>query len=54
MDWKKIVGRILSFVAAGFLLVFALLGIVPTWWEGALALAVPIINIVIGDWKPPA
>ena len=53
MDWKKIVGRILTFASAGFLLVFALLGQTPTWWEGALALLVPIINIIIGSWKPP-
>jgi hypothetical protein len=54
MGWKKIVGRALSFVAAGFLLVFALIGQEPTWWAAALALAVPIATIVIGEWKPPA
>jgi len=53
MEWKKLVGRILSFVCAGALLVFALIGVTPPWYAGALALIVPIVNIVIGQWAPP-
>lgn len=49
---KKIIGRALTFVDAGALLVFAIIGQAPTWWEGMLAIAVPIITILIGSWKP--
>jgi hypothetical protein len=49
---KKIIGRALTFIDAGALLVFAIIGQAPTWWEAGLALAVPIITILIGSWKP--
>jgi hypothetical protein len=52
MNWKKIVGRALTFVDAGALLVFAIMGVTPTWWEAGLAALVPIITILIGSWKP--
>jgi len=50
--WKKIIGRALTFVDAGALLVFAILGVTPTWWEAALGALVPIITLLIGSWKP--
>ena len=50
--WKKVIGRALTFVDAGALLAFAIIGQAPTWWEGVLAVAVPIITILIGSWKP--
>ena len=53
MNWKKITGRVLTALVAVAFLVFAILGRTPTWWEAAIALAVPIINVVIGEWKVP-
>lgn len=54
MNWRKLVGRILTAAVAVALVIFAATGTTPTWWEAALGMAVPIINILIGEWKPPA
>ena len=50
---KKIIGRVLTALVSAAFVVFAVMGQVPTWWEGLLAIAVPIINIIIGKWNPP-
>lgn len=54
MNWKKIAGRVLTAVVAVALAVFAIVGITPPWYAAVMALAVPIINVLIGEWKPPA
>ena len=53
MNWKKVLGRSLTAAVAVALAVFAIIGETPTWWAALMALAVPIINIIIGEWKPP-
>jgi len=54
MNWKKIAGRILTAAVAVAMVVFAIVGQVPTWWEGALAVIAAVATVVIGEWKPPA
>jgi len=53
MSWQKTVGRILTAAVAVAMAVFAILGETPTWWAAVLALAVPVVNALIGSWKPP-
>lgn len=49
---KKIIGRALTFVDAGALLVFAIIGKQPEIWQALVAALVPIITLFIGSWKP--
>ena len=53
MNWKKIAGRALTVVVAAALLVFAITGTVPSWWEGTLGVVATVASILIGEWKPP-
>ncbi|MBZ5672304.1 MAG: hypothetical protein LAO04_21605 [Acidobacteriia bacterium] len=54
MDWKKVVGRVLSLGAAAVLLLFAITGVVPSWWPGVIATVTAVANVIIGEWNPPA
>ncbi len=54
MNWKKIVGRILTVAVAVAMAVFAIIGQTPTWWAGVLGLVATVATIVLGEWKPPA
>ena len=53
MNWKVIVGRGLTASVAVAMLVFGIMGYTPTWWEGVIAMMVPIANFFIGKWSPP-
>lgn len=53
MNWKKLTGRILTAAVAIALAVFAIIGKTPPWYAAIMAVAIPVINVVIGEWKPP-
>jgi len=53
MNWKKIAGRALSVVVSAVLLVFAITGVVPSWWPAILSAVGTIANVAIGEWKVP-
>jgi len=53
MNIKKIVGRVLTAAVAVALAVFAIIGQTPPWYAAVMALAVPIVNVLIGAWEPP-
>jgi hypothetical protein len=48
MSWKVIVGRILGAIPAAALLIFGIIGITPSWWEGMIAVVMPFLMWLIG------
>jgi len=53
MNWRKVAGRVLTAAVAVALAVFAIVGQTPPWYAAVMALAVPIVNVLIGSWEPP-
>ncbi len=47
MDWKVILGRIAGAIPPLAVLVFGVIGYTPTWWEGVIAVFMPVIMWLI-------
>lgn len=47
-SWQQIVGRILGLVDPVALLIFGIIGTVPTWWQGMIAVVMPVLMWIIG------
>jgi hypothetical protein len=47
MSWKVILGRIAAAIPPLAVLVFGIVGYTPTWWEGVIAIFMPVIMYLI-------
>ena len=54
VNWKKIVGRVLTAAVAVAMAVFAIVGQTPTWWAAVLGIVAVVATAVLGEGKPPA